>query len=572
MNKKYLIIVLLIFISVIFITPLASKRGFSFNAKGLFSNKTDKVLSDFDSNYEITTTINKEEKEYEEEIKELTKKATYLFLGNFNGEEESAEDYYKRHEDLKKMRYAPEIPKDENDITGYDTNSTEYIEDSISGFSMGSVFKQVQEAKIIYHSYGDISISESDDVIYSKIIIPDIKIRIQSETNPEEYEYQKTDLQMNYYFKKLNGEYKISYVWGIFGDEVTALKKAKESQEISKSISITNVINSNLEKIYDFSKLNNVSDEKLNEIYNNNVNNFVFLKGYYDANVNNIANGFYIGDGLVITTWDFLEKSLVNSQYIVALNSNFKKIDIEGIVTVSPENNIAIIKVAKTNPQINIANENNLKIEDPIFEISSTSGLGTTIQKGIVIANDDYIKTSISSSVNEQGSPLYNIDGQIVGINVSSDNSDINKVLSSIYLKEIIDKFKDVNYDSIKAISFADLKEKYYYTKIDEEKISNDIPKRIWKKYSKIGDIKNSIKLDLVKASYKDNIVSLRYKNNASEYISNMSLATKFIDNLKKDNYKETIISDKKYIYQNDKYKVVILSEFDYLIVVVVKL
>ena len=145
-------------------------------------------------------------------------------------------------------------------------------------------------------------------------------------------------------------------------------------------------------------------------------------------------------------------------------------------------------------------------------------------------------------------------------------------MLSSIYLKEIIDKFKDVNYDSIKAISFADLKEKYYYTKIDEEKISNDIPKRIWKKYSKIGDIKNSIKLDLVKASYKDNIVSLRYKNNASEYISNMSLATKFIDNLKKDNYKETIISDKKYIYQNDKYKVVILSEFDYLIVVVVKL
>ena len=76
----------------------------------------------------------------------------------------------------------------------------------------------------------------------------------------------------------------------------------------------------------------------------------------------------------------------------------------------------------------------------------------------------------------------------------------------------------------------------------------------------------------LVKASYKDNIVSLRYKNSISNYISSMQLAVSFKEQLINDGYKEILKSSSKCIYENGKYQIVIMEEFDYLIVMMVVL
>ena len=78
--------------------------------------------------------------------------------------------------------------------------------------------------------------------------------------------------------------------------------------------------------------------------------------------------------------------------------------------------------------------------------------------------------------------------------------------------------------------------------------------------------------MELVKASYKDGIVSLRYKNNISDYISSMQLAASFKEQLVKDGYKEITNNPTKTIYKNNKYQVIIMDEFDYLIIVMVKL
>ena len=59
-----------------------------------------------------------------------------------------------------------------------------------------------------------------------------------------------------------------------------------------------------------------MTEEELNNIYNNNVNNVVFLNGYYNNSVIASANGFFINNGLIVTTWNFLEKALINGQYI----------------------------------------------------------------------------------------------------------------------------------------------------------------------------------------------------------------------------------------------------------------
>lgn len=54
--------------------------------------------------------------------------------------------------------------------------------------------------------------------------------------------------------------------------------------------------------------------------------------------------------------------------------------------------------------------------------------------------------------------------------------------------------------------------------------------------------------------------------------MSTMNLTFSFRDALVKEGYKLTLDSTSKMIYTNDSYKVIIMEEFDYLIVVMVKL
>ena len=255
-------------------------------------------------------------------------------------------------------------------------------------------------------------------------------------------------------------------------------------------------------------------------------------------------------------------------------DSNSNVYEIDGIITANPETDVVLIKLKnKTENTINLSNSAELKTEDPLITISSKSGVSYIIQKGIVISNDGYIQSSIPLSTNDEGSLLLNSEGQVVGMNTSkSTTASISMAINSEILKEAKEKFDNIDFDSIQTISFEKLKEDYYYLKYNNENVINAIPKRVWKKYSKIGDIENNIKLELVKANYDKGVVSLRYKNKISDYISGMQLAASYKEQLVKDGYQEILNSSSKCIYQNKKYQIIIMNEFDYLIVVMVKL
>ena len=109
-------------------------------------------------------------------------------------------------------------------------------------------------------------------------------------------------------------------------------------------------------------------------------------------------------------------------------------------------------------------------------------------------------------------------------------------------------------------------------SKINDETITNSIPKKQWNEFKKIGNIEKNVHLQLLKASYDDGVVSLRYDNSISKFLGNMQSVGSFITQLKKDGYKEVLNSETKKIYQNNKYKVIIMNEFDYLIIVMVRL
>lgn len=574
MKTKIIIVISTFVLSTI--TVFALSNDFNFDTSKLSfteNSKKDNVVSNFNKKYDLTYSISNIDQKLEEEIKTLTKKTTYLLFGGFNNTEETSEEYYKRHKEWLDLRYAPKIPKDDSNEFGLDTDSQEYTDDLISGLAIPQIFNQVNEMGLIYNSFGDIRVTKNDNLVISSITLPNVKIKEQSKSDPMKYDYIETNYVMYYYYKKLNNQWKLYYLYGESTDEVSSYFNEIESSTANEKMAIAPSYESKLETVYNFEKLKNMTQDELNNIYNLNINNIVYLNSYYNNSITDSANGFFISNGLVVTTWSFIERSLIDAQYIT-INNKLNTFEFDGIVTANLEADVAIIKVKDYSSQfVKIGNSQSLKVEDPVITISSKNGVDAIVQKGIVVSNDDYIQTSIPLLTVDEGSPLFNQKGEVIGINTSKiTNASISVAVTSNILKEIQNKFSNLDFNSIESIPFNELKEKYYYVKYNQESTINDIPKNKQKEYLGIGNIEETIKLKLIKSSYKNGIVSLRYKNDIAKYLNSMQLASDFKQKLIKDGYKQVMNTNSKSIYKNKKYQIIIMDEFDYLIVVMVKL
>lgn len=568
--KRLFVIILLIPICV-----YALSTKFTIDSSSLsFSSDGEKgtALDSFNKDYNLTRSINSDNSKLEKEIETLTKKTTYFLLGDVNNTDETSEQNYKRYQEYMKLMYNPEVPKDDSTLSGYDENSQEYKDYALSSYVVPNMFLMFDEMGVVYGSYGDIMVQQSDDFVISAIILPNVTIKEENDQDPMKYDRVQTNLTIYYMFKELNGEYKLYYLMGETNDELDNYFTEVEDNEGSMAMQIAPVYDSNLKNVYDYSKLEAITDNQLNNIYASNSNNIVMLNSYYNNYLVASACGFFINDGLIVTTWNFLELSLRSAQFIAIKDNSGNSYSIDGIVTANPKTDVVVIKLKeKTGKKVTFGNSSDLKSEDPVITISS-KGTGLTIQGGIVISNDGYISSAIPLVTSDEGSPLFDSTGQVVGMNTSKRvNTSVSLAINSDILKEIQDKFNAISFDDIEVISFEKLKESYY-VEYSDETVKNDIPEKQWKTYSQIGNIEKNISLELVKASYKDGIMSLRYHNGISDFVDNMQFANGFKDQLISDGYEEKLSSGTKCIYQNDKYQVIIMSEFDYLIVVMVRL
>ena len=556
MNKKK-IIGLLIMFSGISVYALSNSFKLDTSELSFVSDKKNNVVNDLKNDYNLKYSMKDDNDSEKEELKKLAKKTTYLLFGAANNTKETSEHFYNRKKDYQALRYNPKIQ---------DNYST------VASFANIQIFNQASELQLQYNSFGDISISINNDIAIAIVELPNVKIKEKSKTDPMKYDIIKTNYKMYYAYHKQESEWKLWYIFGEESQDVEAYVNEIESME-SKTMAIAPTYQSLLTNAYSYSKLNAIKESTFKDIHDKNKNSIVYLNGYYNNKIVTRANGFFINDGLIVTTWDFIEKSLVNSQYITIIG-NGVTYAIKGIVTINPNVDLAVIKVDKHNSsKVIVGDHKELKVEDPVIIISSKYGTGTILQKGIVVNIDNYIQTSIPISEVDAGSPLFNQKGEVIGMNSSkSVNSSISMAINSDALKEVKDIFKSVNYDQIESVSFDELKEKYYYVKLDSAKEYNNIPKDKWNEYSKIGNIEENIKLPLIKASYNSGVVSLRYQNSIASVIKSKNLAVSFAEQLIKDGYKKIIDSSSKSIYSNDSYKVIISEEFDYLIIVMVKL
>lgn len=306
MKKKIILATLLLSFSSITVYALTNNFNFDTSKLSFASNsKKGNVVSNFNQNYNLTYSISNDNEKLEEEIKNLTKRTTYLLFGDFNSKDESSEDYYRRKKEWYDLRYNPEVPKDDSNAFGLDTNSQEYLDDIVSGMAIPQIFSQATELGLQYSSYGDIRVTINDNLVISSITLPNVKLKEQSKSDPMKYDYIETNFVMHYYYKKLNNEWKLYYLYGEDTDDVGEYFNEIETTE-SKTMAIAPSYQSQLSKIYSFEKLDKMTEEKLNNIYNSNVNNVVFLNGYYNNSVIASANGFFINNGLIVTTWNFL--------------------------------------------------------------------------------------------------------------------------------------------------------------------------------------------------------------------------------------------------------------------------
>ena len=536
-------------------------------------SRNTKIINSFDKSYEITYKLDNTNN-IQDEIIELTKKTTYLLLGPTNNTDELPENYYKRKRALSGMIYKLDIPRDPNDPSKPDENSKEYSINLGVSIIVGKTFQMFEDANFIYNEFGDITINQYNDFIISSIKLNNAKIKSSNPDNPREYIYETDNYMIHYFFRKVKDEYKIYYLYGESEDEYNEYYNTLEGLEVIDSLAIAPTNTGNLESIYDFSKLKALTDERIRDLYNKNISNTFYLNSYYNLSVVASGVGILINDGIVVTTWDFLENALENGQFI-AISDNFgKSYDMEGIITANPDNNLVLIKLKEKLPStISIGNINELHQTDPVITLSNNYGISAVAKKGIIASIGNYLYSTISLTENDTGAPLIDTNGNIIGIATAKTiNSTISNAIPSTALEEIKNKFNNIDFDSIKTITFEEIKEKYYYVEHGKEKIENELPSSIWNKFSKIGNLKEYIKIPITKASYNDNTLSLRYKNSLSNIISGMHLSEPFRQELIKSGYKEIFASSKKCIYENKKYRILITDEFDYLIIVMVSL
>ena len=377
---------------------------------------------------------------------------------------------------------------------------------------------------------------------------------------------------ISYYYLKSNDSYKLDKIDVVTTEEVDDyLNKTEKSEDLlnKSNLSITKYISSNVD--YDYSKLNKLTDSSIKNIFEKNKNKVVGLNTSVQGIVTH-ASGFFIRSGLVATSWSYVKTSLVLGQSISVHTYNDHNYTVVGVVLVDETNDIAILKLSEEiGESVTFSSKENLVKNDPIVALTSKTGFAFSAIAGIISSNDTSLISVLPVTNSEWGAPIFNTNGNVIAvINSKIVSSELCNAANTQPLVDLQAKLKGTKFSDIKYQSLNDLKKDFHYVDSNKEKIEKTIPSKMWKKYKKIGNIEETIQLNLIKTSYYDNIVSLRYQNVINDYLSKFGFADAFLVELEKEGYKKTSESSEKLIYKKGSNQVVLINEFDYLIVILI--
>ncbi|NIP39707.1 MAG: DegQ family serine endoprotease [Candidatus Dadabacteria bacterium] len=141
-----------------------------------------------------------------------------------------------------------------------------------------------------------------------------------------------------------------------------------------------------------------------------------------------LGSGFIISeDGFIVTNNHVIEKA--NDIKIILENGKSYQAEIIGK---DPKTDLALLKIEpepeEDLPAISFGRSDVLDIGDWVVAIGNPFGLGHTVTAGIVSAKgrslglgsyDDFIQTDAAINPGNSGGPLFNLDGEVVGVNTA---------------------------------------------------------------------------------------------------------------------------------------------------------
>ena len=142
--------------------------------------------------------------------------------------------------------------------------------------------------------------------------------------------------------------------------------------------------------------------------------------------VKSLGSGFIISqDGYILTNSHVVE----DADAIKVILSDKKTYDAR-LVGRDEKTDLAILKIDVDHdlPAVKLGDSSKLKVGDWVIAIGNPFGLARTVTAGIVSARgrvigsgpyDDFIQTDASINPGNSGGPLFNVEGEVVGINTA---------------------------------------------------------------------------------------------------------------------------------------------------------
>jgi serine protease Do len=138
-----------------------------------------------------------------------------------------------------------------------------------------------------------------------------------------------------------------------------------------------------------------------------------------------LGSGFLINnDGYIITNNHVIE----GADEIQVQLTDKRKFDAK-VIGSDPKTDLAVIKIsAKGLPSAALGDSNKIQVGDWVVAVGNPFGLEQTVTAGIVSAKgrvigagpyDDFIQTDASINPGNSGGPLFNLQGEVVGVNTA---------------------------------------------------------------------------------------------------------------------------------------------------------
>jgi len=146
-----------------------------------------------------------------------------------------------------------------------------------------------------------------------------------------------------------------------------------------------------------------------------------------DRKVSSLGSGFVIDpEGLIATNNHVIE----GADEIIINFHDGTKLKVEKVVGRDPKTDIALLKVTPKKPlkAVPLGSSAKMLVGDWVIAIGNPFGLGGSVSLGIISAKqrdinsgpyDDYLQTDAAINKGNSGGPLFNMDGEVIGINTA---------------------------------------------------------------------------------------------------------------------------------------------------------